>query len=296
MNKKLCWDDTKVFLAIVREGTLSGAAKILKLGIATTYRRLERMEEVLGYRLFIRDQQGYKLTDEGRILVSQAEILEQAGHAFDAMATGVNAGVSGHVRLATAQGLADHLIIPALPKLYSAHPDLTLELVTGVSTINLQRRDADMALRLVRPEQGKVTIRRLGELGFGLYASKSYLQRKPLNKEETMLKNADFIGWPETHQNLPAAKWIEKNSRGKTCCLRAGSMSAHISAVEAGIGMGVLPNFIALTKNLICVRNDIGCNQPIWLVIHSDLTNSGRIRVVADFLSNLVQENQTRLA
>ena len=120
MNKKLCWDDTKVFLAIVREGTLSGAAKTLKLGIATTYRRLERMEEVLGYRLFIRDQQGYKLTDEGRILVSQAEILEQAGHAFDAMATGVNAGVSGHVRLATAQGLADHLIIPALPKLYSA--------------------------------------------------------------------------------------------------------------------------------------------------------------------------------
>ncbi|WLT03616.1 hypothetical protein [Snodgrassella alvi] len=73
-------------------------------------------------------------------------------------------------------------------------------------------------------------------------------------------------------------------------------MSAHISAVEAGIGMGVLPNFIALTKNLICVHNNIGCNQPIWLVIHSDLTNSRRIRVVADFLSNLVQENKTRLA
>ena len=178
-KEQMNWDDAKIFLAIAREGTLSAASKLLKLGIATTSRRLERLEEALGIRLFTRDQLGYKLTDEGSALISQAEALEQAGFAFSNAAHKKNESVMGHVCLATAQGLADHLIIPALPSLTGANPNLTIEIVTGVSTVNLHRRDADIALRMVRPERGNVRIRKLGTLGFGLYASESYLQRRP---------------------------------------------------------------------------------------------------------------------
>ena len=291
------WDDARIFLAIARSGTLSRAAQTLRLGIATTSRRLERLEEALNMRLFTRDQLGYTLTDEGRELIAPAEALEQAGYAFGEATKTNRDEVIGHVRVATAQGLADHLIIPAMPKLINDHPNLTLEMVTSVSTVNLHRRDADIALRMVRPERGNVTIRKLGTLGFGLYAAPIYLHnRTSIETTSQSFEHDDFIGWSETQQHLPAAQWLEKTLRGKPCRLTTSSLSAQMSAVEAGLGMAILPHFMAQDKGLMCVQNDVGCDQPIWLVIHSDLTHSRRVRAVADFLETLINENQAALA
>lgn len=295
-RRQLNWDDARVFLGIAREGTLSGAAKRLKLGIATTSRRLERLENALGARLFTRDQLGYKLTDEGASLISQAEALEQAGHAFGALIQGEKEYVTGHVRLATAQGLADHLIIPALPKLMARHPNLNIEIVTGVATLNLHRRDADMALRMVRPERGNVSIRRLGELGFGLYASKEYVKRRANADLSSTYEKDEFIGWAEAQQHLPAALWLERTLRGRPCRLTTTNMSAQLTAAQSGLGVAVLPHFIAQSKELVCMANNIGCDQSIWLAIHTDLSQSLRIRVVADFLSELVAEQGDVLA
>ncbi|ROV59099.1 LysR family transcriptional regulator [Vibrio ponticus] len=286
------WDDTKVFLAITRLGTLSATSKMLGIGIATVSRRLERFEEALGMRLFARDQQGYKLTDEGLALVPLAESLEQAGYALDEVGQSGEQDVSGHVRIATAQGLADHLVIPALTGFMQQNPNLTIEVVTGVATVNLHRRDADIALRMVRPDRGNVTIRRLGKLGFGLYASASYLQSSP----GTELENESFVGWAETHQHLPSAQWIESILRGRPCRLMTSNLSAQVSAVCAGMGLGILPHFIAQEAGLQCVRSDIGCDQPIWLATHSDLSHSRRVKVVAEFLTQLVEVNTLRLS
>ncbi|GAB1438476.1 LysR family transcriptional regulator [Providencia sp.] len=294
-RQHLNWDDARVFLAIAREGTLSAASKALKFGIATTSRRLERLEAALNIRLFTRDQLGYKLTDEGNALISQAEALEQAGYAFGHAARKKSESVMGHVCLATAQGLADHLIIPALPSLTGANPNLTIEIVTGVSTVNLHRRDADIALRMVRPERGNVRIRKLGTLGFGLYASKGYLLRRPNPDRLSSLEQDDFIGWSETQQHLQSAQWLERTLRGRPCRLTTSTMSAQFSAVQAGIGMAVLPHFIAQKMGLICLQDDIGCDQSIWLVIHADLAHSRRIRVVADFLTELVAKEHEKL-
>lgn len=290
-HNTLNWDDARVFLAIARSGTLSGASKALGIGLATTSRRIERLEQALGLSLFTRDQIGYRLTDEGMMLIAQAEALEQAGHAFGAAAQGSHDEVAGHVRLATAQGLADHLIIPALPRLMSSHTNLTIEVVTGVSTVNLHRYDADMAIRMVRPERGNVNIRRLGELGFGLYASQEYLQQRATPENGGSFEDDDFIGWSESQQHLPAAQWLEKRLRGKPCRLTTTSMSSQVTATQAGAGIAVLPHFIAQKQGLTCVQSDIGCSQPIWLAIHSDLAHSRRVRLVADFLSDLVFQN-----
>ncbi|MBT0727622.1 LysR family transcriptional regulator [Rosenbergiella australiborealis] len=293
----LNWDDARVFLAIAREGTLSRAAKRLNLGIATLSRRLERLESVLQIRLFARDQQGYTLTDEGRDLISPAEALEQAGFAFGDATYRNNDQVMGHVRLATAQGLADYLIIPALPKLIADHPNLTMEIVTSVSTVNLHRRDADIALRMVRPERGNVSIRQLGSLGFGLYASQHYIDnRKGSDTTRLSFEHDEFIGWSELQQSLPAAQWLTKILRGRSCRLTTTNLSAQLSAVEAGVGMAILPHFISKRNNLVCMQEDVGCDQPIWLAIHSDLAHSRRVRAVVNFLETLISENETLLS
>ena len=159
MHDPLLWDDARVFLAIARSGTLSGAAHALRMGVATVSRRLDRLEAALGLPLFSRHQQGYRLTDDGEALLERAEALEHAGLAFGEAGQGQ---VAGTVRLATAENLANPLIIPSLPTLFAQHPELRVELVTGVQTVNLHRRDADLAVRMVKPDAGHLTLRRLG--------------------------------------------------------------------------------------------------------------------------------------
>lgn len=290
----LRWDDARVFLAIARSGSLSGAAACLGSGLATVSRRIERLEAALGLTLFSRHQNGYRLTGDGTAMLERAEALEQAAEAFAEGST-AQTEIAGRVRLATAETLANHLIIPALPKLTDQHPDLALEVVTDVQTVNLHRRDADLAVRMVKPERGNVTIRRLGTLGYGLYASQGYMGRRAARHEDARFDTDRFIGWCETYGHLPAAEWVERILRGRTPVLATTTLSAQLSATVAGIGLAVLPHFLARRHNLVCMRADLGIDQEIWLAVHSDLLQSRRVRAVADFVSGLIQNLKPEL-
>ena len=255
------WDDARVFLAIARTGTLSGAAAHLGTGLATVSRRIERLEHGLGVPLFSRHQNGYRLTDDGEALIGRAEALESAGNAFSVKADG-RVSVVGRVRLATAENLANPLIIPALPKLLDRHPGLEVEVITDVHTVNLHRRDADLAVRLVKPDRGNVTVRRLGTLGFGLYGSAGYIQSRHTDADMAGFDNDRLIGWAETQSHLPAAQWIERMMRGRPCALTTTSLSSQISASLAGLGLAVLPHFVARPAGLVCLADELGMRLP----------------------------------
>lgn len=282
----LNWDDARIFLAIARAGTLSAAANMLGLGIATVSRRLERLEAALGVALFSRHQSGYQVTDEGAALIAKAEALEQAGQSFGAAAEGLGQ-VTGCVRLATAENLANPLIIPSLGALFARHPELRIEILTGIQTVNLHRRDADLAIRMVRPEQGNVTLRRLGVLGFGLYGSSEYILQRQSWSDVAKFDKDDFIGWTELNQRFPAAQWLDRALGGGACRITTSTLASQIAAASAGLGLAVLPHFLAREAGLVCVDAELGVDQPIWLVIHSDLAHSRRVRVVADHLAEL---------
>ncbi|HBP31212.1 MAG TPA: LysR family transcriptional regulator [Advenella kashmirensis] len=287
------WDDARVFLALARAGTLTRAAKQLGVGTATMIRRLDRLESALGVKLFSRHQNGYFLTDEGQNLLNRAEGLEQAGQAFGATAMHE---VAGHVRLATAENLANPVIIPALEPLYEAHPGLTLELITGTQTVNLHRRDADLAVRMVKPTHGNVTLRRIGTLGFGLYGSATYLATRSTTATSSIHESDSLIGWVETHNHLPSAQWITRVLAGRPAKLMTSNLSSQLAAAQAGLGLAVLPHFLARQSGLQCVMPQLGVDQQIWLVMHSDLVHSRRIRVVADYLITHFEKNADSLA
>lgn len=280
-----------MFLAIARSGSLSGAAAALGLGLATVSRQIERLEAALGLTLFSRHQTGYRLTDDGEALLERAEALEQAAEAF-AEGSAAQAGIAGRVRLATAETLANHVIIPALPMLSTRYRDLTLEVVTDVQSVNLHRRDADLAVRLVKPQRGNVTIRRLGRIGFGLYASRSHAAER---RDDVRFEHDRFITWCESHSHLPAAQWIERVLRGRAPALMTTTLSAQLSAVVAGVGVAVLPHFLGRQNGLACLRADIGLDQEIWLALHSDLARSRRVRAVAEFLAELIHGSRNLL-
>lgn len=295
MPRGWIWDDTRTFLAVARHGTLSGAALELNLGIATLSRRIERLEAALELPLFVRQQSGYQLTEEGADLVEKAEALEAAAVAFSSGAS-VQAQMTGTVRLATAENLATGLILPALPEFRAQYPELSVEIVTDISTANLHRRDADLAVRMVKPERGNVTLRRLGTLGYGLYSSPGYAAQREANPDLGGYDTDAFITWSEVQSHLPAAQWIERILRGRQPALATTSLAAQVAAAKAGLGLAVLPHFVALDAGLVCVTSDIGIDQPIYIVIQSDLARSRRTRAVADFLVDLVSRNRTRLS
>ncbi|WP_375193792.1 LysR family transcriptional regulator [Marinobacter sp.] len=289
------WDDTRAFLAVARRGTLSGAALDLNLGIATLSRRIERLEKALGMPLFIRQQSGYLLTEEGAGMVDRAEAMETAAAAFSYGNSG-QAQPTGKVRLATAENLANELIVPALPAFHEQYPGVTIELITDIHTLNLHRRDADLALRMVRPERGNVTLRRLGILGYGLYRGPGYSPKASSDPDSAPFDGADFITWNDRQADLPAAQWVERILRGREPVMTTTSLASQISATKAGLGLAVLPHLVATNAGLICEQSDLGIDQPIYLVIQSDLTKSRRIRAVADFLVHLVEQNAHRLS
>ena len=286
IGKSWHWDDIPAFLAIAHLGTLTAAAARLQIGIATLSRRLERLESALGLALFIRQQSGYRLTEDGDALLEQAEAMALAAAAFSLEAQ-QQTQLEGHVRLATAENLASHLIIPALPDFQRQYPGLTVEIVTDINTVNLHRRDADLALRMVRPERGHVTLRRLGRLGYGLYGHSDKANRQQI------------IGWSEHYDHLPAAQfikqWLSQQSDAQFSLLTS-SVATQVAAAKAGLGVAVLPHFIAQAAGLHCLQSELGIDQTIYLSIQADLAHSPRIRVVADFISGLVLAQQSQLA
>lgn len=161
----------------------------MNMGIATVSRRLDRLEQSLKVPLFSRHQSGYRLTDDGEALLARAEALEYAGLAFGEAAQ-LQGHVAGVVRLATSDNLATHFILPSLKGLLDHYPDLRVEVLSGVQTVNLHRRDADLAIRMVKPDAGHLTLKRLGTVGFGVYGAASYLA----GADGLSLSEADFVG------------------------------------------------------------------------------------------------------
>jgi len=287
-------DDTRVFLAIARAGTLSGAAEAMSIGVATISRRLDRLEQSLSVPLFSRHQSGYRLTDDGEALLERAEALEYASLAFGETAN-LQGNVAGLVRLATSDNLATHFILPSLKGILDTYPDLRVEVLSGVQSVNLHRRDADMAIRMVKPEIGNLTLKRLGTVGFGVYGAKTYLDEMGGVPAGLALSNAQYVGWSESHQHLPAARWVTKMLRGRPCRVEANTLVAQVSAVASGLGLGVLPHFMARSSGLQCVQPDTGADQTLWLVMHSDLAGSRRVRAVADHLIALFDKHKDQL-
>lgn len=188
------WDDARIFLTIARTGTLSGVADRMSMGIATVLHRLDRLEQPPKVLLFSRHQNGYRLTDNGKILFVWAEAL-----GYTSLTLGEAAQSQGHVtgvvRLVTSDGLTAHLILPSLKGLLDHYPDPRVKVLSGAQSVNLYRRDTDLVIRMAGPDIGHLTLERLGTVGFDVYGVASYLT----DADGLSLSGADFVRWPETH-------------------------------------------------------------------------------------------------
>ena len=297
-SRKMNWNDIRYFLAIARHGGLTGAAKQLGVSQSTVATRVETLEAALRTRLFERHTHGYQLTEDGREMMEKAIAIEgsMAEIADDLGERDIQP--SGTVRIATIETLANQIIIPNLPALQSANPELQLGIAINSSLSRLPQREADVALRLCRPEQGPYAVKRVGGISFGLYASSGYLERHPISKHATLVTGHRLIMWgdPMAYTALPRA--MRSWTGGSTPTLVLDSVQAQVLAVKAGVGIGILPCITADDEDDLVRINPAHYQQDedIWLIVPNDLRRAKRIRVVADFLTQAVQHKQGILA
>lgn len=282
------WDDLGVLLAIHRGGTLAAAAAALRLDPSTISRRLRAFETDLDGRLFDRTPDGLVATDLARRLLPHAEQAESAAHAAAAEAAGDEVEVAGEVRIALADGLAHYGVAPRVLDLLERYPALRIDFVVGVSLVDLARREADIAVRFVRPTTGDLVTRRVASSGgYVACVSRGYAERHP---DRLTRETADWIGWAPSMAHLPEAR-LYQEIVGRTPRLACNSLPVMVEALRGGAGALLLPAAMLQVEPdavQIPIPDLPAFEIDVWLVTHRALRNVPRVRAVWDWLEALI--------
>lgn len=280
---QLDWDDLRVFLELARTGSLSAAARALGLSHATVGRRVASLEESLGRPLIERRADGYVLTPDGEAVRDLADGMDERALAI-LRRGGREEGLVGTVRLTTTQALADLFVAPRLGPLRARHPGLDLELVVDNRSLSLARREADVAIRLARPQSGELFVRKLAAFGYALYAAPG--------APDALIANDDSLA------DLPESVWLSRHFSGKRIAFRSNSVQAQVAAAKAGFGVALLPCWL--------VNGEPGLERlpaisppptrEMWLAVHRDRKDVPRVRAVIDHIAAVFEAERSLLA
>ena len=286
------WDDLKHFLAVARTGSLTQASRTLRVSLATVSRRLAALERRLGARLFDRKSSGWQLTESGEAVCQKAEEIEQAVLALERKVTGHDDRPHGTVRLTTGDDIAAIVIAPRINEFDSRYPGISLEIRAGFEVTNLARREADIALRTVRPSEGDFLIRHVGWWNLGLYAARGYAEAHSLRRGATDLARVGIITWDVEHRHLGGGAWFARHAPDARTVLAANSRLIQQAACKSGLGVAILPCAAAdRDPDLIQLQPPENIvSAKLWLVVHRDLARTARIRAAMDFLSRIVPQ------
>jgi DNA-binding transcriptional LysR family regulator len=294
---RIDWNDIAYFLSVCRTGSLSAAARSLGVEHTTVGRRIAALEKSLGSRLFDRSRDGYVATARGAEIRALAEDMESAADALVRRGVGGDTRVAGTLRITSTETLCAEFLVPVLPRLMARHPELRIEIVADNTRLSLARREADMALRMARPEGGALVARSIASVGYGVYASKAFCRKYDLAPGRFEPDVHPVVGFDDTGADFPATKWLASACAavGARPALVSNSLFSQYAAVVGGIGAGVLPCYQAeRDPRLVCLLVPARVVvRDLWLVYHRDVRELVRLRAVADFI---VEEAKRRRA
>jgi DNA-binding transcriptional LysR family regulator len=285
MTKPISWELYRSFLAVARTGSLSGAARSLRLTQPTLGRHIDELEEALGIPMFTRSPQGLLPTETAANLVPVAEAMESAAQAMERLASGA-AAVAGVVRVTASDIVGAEVLPPILADFAEHFRDVAFELHMSNRTEDLLQRDADIAVRMVRPTQTGLVARQLGHAVIGFYAHQSYLRAKGRPKTLADLAQMRLIGYDRNQIPAEVIAQVEFFRSRASFSLRTDSDLAQLAAIRAGYGVGACQIGIARRDpNLERVLpKAFALPLETWLVMHEDLSSSPRVRTLFDHL------------
>jgi DNA-binding transcriptional LysR family regulator len=281
------WHLFRAFLAVVREGSLSGAARALRTTQPTMGRQIAALEVSLGVTLFIRSLDGLAPTDAALRLIPWAEAMAAAAEAALRSASGEAGEEQGTVRITASDVIGAHVLPPILTSFHAEHPRISVELALSNRNEDLLRGDADIAVRMIRPTQGALVAKRIGRIDVGLYGHRRYLKAHSAPKRLDDLRRHVLIGYDREQAYLHLFERMGVPLTRDNFAFRADSELAQLAALSAGYGIGVNQLGIARgDKNLVAVlHSEFIFPMEMWLVMHRDLRGSRRVRLAFDHLA-----------
>ncbi|MGR9315268.1 LysR family transcriptional regulator [Rhizobium leguminosarum] len=283
------WDDVRIFLAVARTGQILAASKRLGLNHATLSRRLTSLEEALKTRLFIRRTNGCELTAEGEVFLASAERMETEMLAAQASLGHTDTAIAGTVRVGAPDGFGVSFLAPRMGRLIERHPELKIQLVPVPRSFSLSQREADIAITLERPEQGRLVSSKLTDYTLGLYASRDYLASRGTPGDIDALKAHPRIGYVEDLIFTASLNFSGEVMRSWDASFEISTAIGQTEAVRSGAGIGILHDYIARQyPELQRILPEVSIRRAYWTTYHETARELMRVRSVADFLQELV--------
>lgn len=282
------WESQRIFRAVLREGSLSGGARALGLAQPTVRRRIEVLEAGLGVALFTRHPNGLTPTEAGLSLAEHADAMAMAADAFRRAASAGASATSGIVRVSASEIIALEVLPPIIAQLRADYPGLIVIVSASNRTEDLLHREADIAVRMVRPVQNGLVARRLGAMMLGLFARPDYLDRVGRPQQMEDLPELGLIGPEQDNVVLRGVRAQGVAIVPGDFSLRTDSDVVQLALIRAGAGIGVCQ--IALSKHPVELERVLpdAFAHPLdtWLAMHEDLRGTARVRVVFDALAD----------
>ena len=287
MNNTFDWSLIRSFLAALEAGSLLGAARVLNTSQPTVGRHIAELESQLGLVLFERTGRGLVPTANALQLADAARAMEAGALQLARSVSGTQARVGGTVRITASQPVACYLMPSVLADMRRSIPDIQVELEASNAVSNLLRREADIALRMVRPDQASLVAKRLGLVTLGAYASKTYIARRGAPRQPTDLFKHELIGYDKIDDIVRGFRAYDQAIAREAFALRSDDLIVHWQALRAGLGIGFVANYLGQSDpdvQRVLPAMELP-SLPMWLTVHREIRTSQRIRAVYDFLA-----------
>lgn len=297
--QKQDWNDLRYFLALSRHRTMVAAAQALGVNQTTVFRRLNAMEERLGTRLFERLPNGYLKTSAGESLLPSAERVAEEVAAAELRLAGEDLRPSGTIRLTTTEDLMVAFLQPHIAGFRREYPDIRLEVVVGNLLFDITRREADIAIRPTSRPPEHLVGRNLGAIGWAVYGSTTYLRKHGTPDKPAQLAGHSIVTADQTLTSIDASRWIMRHAGEQDVVFRSDSLLVQLGAVREGIGLAILPCFLAdEDRRLKRVLEPVGIadTSGCWLLTHPQLRYVARIRAFMNYIAEAVVDDRPRLA
>jgi len=290
------WDDIKIFLEVARAERLSVAARRISVDASTISRRLHQLEEQLSTQLFKRTTQGHVLTDDGKKLLETARRMEQdAMFAIDNIKgeSDINAGL---VRIGVTEAFGNQFIAPNLLSLSAQHPEIQIDLLHFSRDVKISRNEADIAIAIEKPKSTSMIVTKLSDYKLQLYVAKN----SPLKNDITSIADLSAKPWVSYVDKLlftEQLSYLNELNMPTNSILRSTSIISQLTAIQSGIGIGILPCFIAdNSPNLVKVLQDeVAIIRSFWLITHPEIKRLTRVNTVWEYLKQLAIDKQPLL-
>ena len=296
------WTSLRDFLAVADSGTLSAAARRLRVSQPTMGRRIAALEERLDSRLFDRTPDGFLLTETGETIMVHARHMEEQALAIERAAQGTDRMLKGTVRISVWESLGVFWLTRRLAKFREAYPGIQVEVHISNEAVSLLRREADIALRAYhperKPEQADLVARKVARVGYGLFASTAYLERHGMPETVGDLKDHYAIAFDETLDEGRYGGEVFRHFRPENIVYRSNSMFAHVAAAVEGLG--IAPIGYSAVRHYAQLRPvlpaEATMHLDVWQITHYDLRRNARIRAVMDFLAQELENSRQELS